>query len=210
MTGLLAPESKIIRKKEKTMRNKKAAYLCTVVMLLMTAGCGHSDMDSDVLTVDTINVNDVIDKDTEENNSINQNVKENIDNQQDRDEKIANEEGVNKQTDNVQLQSDSELDGTIESIADNSMIINKTLHPSENISVSYGDDSEKPLVTVYFSEKTEFEVRTVKNGGVNGDTDTEKRQGTFSDLKQDAYIDITGSYDGNDFHASHIVIYNFV
>lgn len=214
------------------MRNrKKAAYFCTVIVLLMTAGCGYSDTDSDVSTVDTINFNDEIDTSAEEDNSNNQNIEEDIDNQQDSDteeqnttetQNITEAQGTQlstdeqqqnnnpTRTDNTQSQSDSELDGSIESIADNSMIINKTFHPSANVSVSYGDASEKVLVTVYFSEETEFEVWTVKNGGVNGETDAEKRQGTFSDLKQDANVDITGSYDGNDFYAKHIIIYNFV
>lgn len=113
------------------------------------------------------------------------------------------------QTDNNNTQSDSELDGSIESIGDNSVVINKTFYPSANTAVSYGD-SEKVLVAVYFSEETEFEVWTVKNGGVNGDDDAEKRQGAFSDLKQDANINMTGNYNGNDFHAKKVIIYNFV
>lgn len=214
------------------MRNRrKAAYFCTVIVLLMTAGCGYSDTDSDVSTADTINFIDVVDTDAGEKNSNNQNIKEDIDNQQDSDtEKQDKTETLNvteaqgaqlstdvqqqnsnpSQADNTQSQSDSELDGSIESIADNSMIINKTFHPSANVSVTYEDASEKVLVTVYFSEETEFEVWTVKNGGVNGDADTEKRQGAFSDLKHDAHVDMTGSYDGNDFNAKHIIIYNYV
>ena len=226
------------------MRNrKKAAYLCTVIVLLMTAGCGSSDTDSDVSTVDTINFNDVIDIGAEENNSNNQNIEEDIDNQQDSDteeqnaaktqnatethnttemQNVTEAQGAQlstdeqqqnsnpSQVDNTQSQSDSELDGSIESIADNSMIINKTFHPSANVSVTYEDASEKVLVTVYFTEETEFEVWTVKNGGVNGEADTEKRQGAFSDLKQDASVDMIGSYDGNDFYAEHIIIYSFI
>ena len=193
------------------MRNrKKATYLCTVMVLLMTAGCGSSDTDSDVSTVDTINFNDEIDTGAEESNSNNQSIEENIDNQQDSDTEEQQQNSNPSQVDNAQSQSDIELDGSIESIADNSMIINKTFHPSANVSVTYEDASEKVLVTVYFSEETEFEVWTVKNGGVNGETDTEKRQGAFSDLKQDESVDMTGSYDGNDFYAKHIIIYSFV
>ena len=212
-------------------KQKKAVYFCTVIVLLMTAGCGYSDTDSDVSTVDTINSNDVIDTDAEENNSNDQGIEEDIDNQQDinteeqnmtetpkvkevqepqlsTDEQQRNSNPL--QTDNTQSQSDSELDGSIESIADNSMIINKAFHPSPNVSVTYAEDSEKVLVTVYFSEETEFEVWTVKNGGVNGEADAEKQKGTFSDLKQDKHVDMAGSYEGNDFYAKHIIIYNFM
>lgn len=198
------------------MKNlKNAAYLCMVIVLLMTTGCGYSDTDSDVSTIDVINFDDAIDIDAEGNNSNNQGIKENVDSQQDNDEKSnnkksANEESANKQSDNAQSQPDSQLDGNIESIADNSVIINKIFHPSANTSVSYTDDSEKVLATVYFSEETEFEVWTVRNNGVNGDADIEKRQGAFSDLKRDAHINMTGSYDGEDFHAKHVIIYDYV
>ena len=65
--------TKTIRKKGKN-DEKKAAYLCTVMVLLMTAGCGSSDADSDVSTVDTINFNDEIDTGAEESNSNDQSI----------------------------------------------------------------------------------------------------------------------------------------
>lgn len=179
---------------------KIAVYLC-LSLLLVTVGCSNSDADSDVPTVERIYFNDVIDTNAEENNSNYLSSRTQADN--------AQPDSSRSQADNVQLQSDSELDGSIESIGDNSVVINKTFHPSANISVSY-EDSDKVLVTVYFSDETGFEVWTVKNGGVNGDADTEKRQGAFSDLKQGANIKVTGSYDGNDFHAQNVIIYNFV
>lgn len=219
------------------MRKKVAAYLCTGLLLLMTAGCGNFNADQDAATVDSINYSDTIDTDTEENNSSHQSDTENVDNQQESSQKESdsqssegstnnqpddsvgngdsqennNEDIAQKsnstqtQTDDVQQQSVSKLDGYIESIGDNSVTISKTLHPSENLAVSSNE-----LVTVYFSEKTEFEVWTVKNGGVNGDADTEKRQAAFSDLNLGADINMTGSYDGNDFNADYVIIYNFV
>ncbi|MDE7204687.1 MAG: hypothetical protein K2O91_22930 [Lachnospiraceae bacterium] len=230
------------------MKIKKiAVYLC-MGLLFATTSCSNSNADSDMSTVDTINFNDVIDTNAEENNSNNQNNKENDDNQQDSDNQnnsqgnngestnnesdnlvknddsqqnnnkdLAQQSNITQsqadssqsQTDNAQLQSNSELDGNIESIGDNRVVINKTFHPSENTAVSYGD-SGKVLVTVYFSEETEFEVWTVKNDGVNGDTDIEKRQGAFSDLEQGANINMTGNHDENDFHAKHVIIYNYV
>lgn len=182
------------------MRNKKiATYLCTGLLMLMAAGCVNSNEDSDVTIVDSIDFNNT---NTKENSSNYQSDKDNDDSRQDSSPSQA-------EADNEQLASDSKLDGSIESIGDNSVVINKTFYPSENEAVSY-EGSEKALVTVYFSEETEFEVWTVKNGGMNGDTAAEKRQGTFSDLKLDANINMTGSYDGNDFSAKFVIIYNFV
>ncbi len=217
------------------MRKKAAAYLCMGLVLLMTAGCGNSNAGQDAKTADAINYSDTIDADTEENNSSRQSDSqsseesinnqpndsvENGDSQENNNEDIAQQSNSiqtqtdvaqsqpdtgTSQADDAQQQSDSELDGNIESIGDNSVTISKTLHPSENLAVSSNE-----LVTVYFSEETEYEIRTVKNGGVNGDADVEKRQGAFSDLNLGASINMTGSYDGSDFYAEYVIIYNFV
>lgn len=221
------------------MRNKRiAAYLCTGLLLFMAAGCGNSDTDSEVLKDDTINYNNVIDTNAEEDNNDQQNNNENPVQEPNSTQSQANPEQLqpdsntaqedsaqfqpdsstvqegnaqlqsdNKtsQEDNSQLQSDTRLDGNIESIGDNNIVIDKTLYPSENVAVTSGD-----LITVYFSTETEFEVWTVKNSGVNGDSDIEKRQGAFSDLKEQVSVKLTGNYDGNDFYAKHVIIYSYV
>lgn len=186
------------------MRNKKiAVYLC-MSLLFAATGCSNSNADSDVSIVDTINFNDVINTNAEEstNNQSDNSVK-NDENQQNNNKDSA------QQSNDTQLQSNSELDGDIESIGNNSVVINKSFHPSENTAVSYVD-SGQVLVTVYFTEETKFEIWTVKNSGVNGDSDIEKRQGAFSDLNQGASINMTGNYDENDFYAKHVIIYNYV
>ena len=78
------------------------------------------------------------------------------------------------------------------------------------IAVEGTEDSELELITVYFSENTRFIVRTVKNGGVNGDADAEDEDGSISSIQENNNVKMTGSYEGADFHAESVVIYHFV
>lgn len=195
------------------MRSKKiAVYLC-MGLLLATAGCGSSNVDSDLPTGGTIIFKDLIDMNEEESNST-QSQTDYVQPQSDQLQSARPQsDSRQSQADNAQVQANSELDGKIESIDENSVVINKTFILSEDTAVSYAvsfGDSGKVLVDVFFSEETEFEVWTVKNGGVNGDADIEKRQGAFSDLEQGGNINMTGYYDGDDFHANHVILYHFV
>ena len=189
------------------MKNKRiAAYLCTVLLLTAT-GCGSSEADTNNPAVDTINFNNEIN--IEENTVLQS---DNIQPQLYHAQLPSNDMQLQAENEQLQpdnVQSDFELEGSIESIGNNSVVINKTFNLSENMAVSYGD-SEKVLITVYFTEETKYEVWTVKNSGVNGDSDIEKRQGAFSDLKEQTSINLTGSYEGNDFHAQQVIIYQFV
>ncbi len=197
------------------MRNKKmATYIC-IGLLLITTGCGDSNSDMYVSKADTINFND---EDIEKNISNNQTGEESANNRQ------SNEENNNLQDDNnnqpnsskneneTNYQSaneDSILDGNIVSIENNSVIINKTFNLSSTTAVAYGGD-DAVFVTVYFSEDTNYEVWTVKNSGVNGDSDIDKREGSFSDLKEQLSVNMTGFYEGDDFYAKQVIIYNFI
>ncbi len=185
------------------MRNKKtASYIC-IGLLLITAGCGNSDSDTYVSKADTINFND---EDIEKNSSNIQTDEESANNRQSNEENSSNNENEN----NYQIANeDSILDGNIVSIENNSVIINKTFNLSSTTAVAYGGN-DAVLVTVYFSEETNYEVWTVKNGGVNGDSDIDKREGTFSDIKEELSVNMTGFYEGDDFYAEQVIIYNFV
>ncbi|MBD5520768.1 MAG: hypothetical protein HDR03_06015 [Lachnospiraceae bacterium] len=197
------------------MRNKKiAAYICTE-LLLMTTGCSNSYSDTYVSKADTINFND---EDIEKNisnsqtgeeiaNSL-QNTKEN-NNLQDDDNNQSNSSKNENENNSQSANEDSILDGSIISIENNSIIINKTFNLSSTTAVAYGGD-DAVFVTVYFSENTNYEVWTVKNSGVNGDSDIDKREGTFSDIKEQLSVNMTGFYEGDDFYAKQVIIYNFV
>lgn len=117
-----------------------------------------------------------------------------------------------------EIESDTELDGTVKSVGENSMVVNRIHNYVEQnggtaavaIAVEGSEDSELELITVYFSENTRFIVRTVKNGGVNGDADAEDEDGSISSIQENNNVKMTGSYEGADFHAESVVIYHFV
>ncbi len=117
-----------------------------------------------------------------------------------------------------EIESDTELDGIVKSVGENSMVVNRIHNYVEQnggtaavaIAVEGTEDSELELITVYFSENTRFIVRTVKNGGVNGDADAEDEDGSISSIQENNNVKMTGSYEGADFHAESVVIYHFV
>lgn len=113
-----------------------------------------------------------------------------------------------------QISDESELEGNVKSIGEDSMVISKIFTYTENgsdIAVASAEGGpDEVLITVYFSEDTEYIVRTVKNGGVNGDSDVEDRTGALSDIQERNSVLMNGSYEGEDFHAVRVVIYNFI
>ncbi|MDE7339867.1 MAG: hypothetical protein K2N80_04800 [Lachnospiraceae bacterium] len=114
-----------------------------------------------------------------------------------------------------QSQDGNELKGSVRSVGEDSMVVSKvytyTTEDGNDVAVSYAEEGpDDELITVYFSEDTEYIVRTVKNGGVNGDSDVEDRSGTLSDIREGNSVLMNGSYEGEDFRAEQVIIYNFV
>lgn len=173
------------------MKYKRIAVCICAATLLTLTGCGDSETDTvsfgDVGQDVSVNV-----ADTQENgNAANENADSSQTNQAQEDRKEA-----------------AEWEGVVESIGENSIVAAKIAVESSEIAVYAADSDEK--VTVYFSAETTYEVKTVKNGGVNGSADTDLQQGSFSDIKEQSTINLTGSYQGDDFYATHVVIYRFV
>ena len=113
-----------------------------------------------------------------------------------------------------QSQDGNELEGNVRSVGEDSMVVSKVYTYTEDgndVAVAYAEEgADDELITVYFSEDTEYIVRTVKHGGVNGDSDVEDRSGTLSDIREGNSVLMNGSYEGEDFHAEQVIIYNFV
>lgn len=105
----------------------------------------------------------------------------------------------------------NKLMGTIKSIEENSVVISRAFEEAPDELVQPADGSlEEVLLTVSVSETTVYEITTVKNGGVNGDADVERSEGSFSDMKEGANADFFGSFEGDGFRADKVIIYRFV
>lgn len=101
--------------------------------------------------------------------------------------------------------------GNVKSIGSGSIIVSKAFEEGDDVLVAPADGSEdEVLVSVSLSERTRYEVKTVKNGGVHGEADVETRTGDASDLKENAAVEISGYYDGELFCAEQVTISVFV
>lgn len=176
-----------------------------MAVLMTVAGCGNTDAGQPVRTADTQSQNQTDENAGEESDSQQKVSEENNSNSTENIEDTVSEEPVDKQ-------ADTALDGIVVRVGDNSVVVSEmvTEAPEElGDALVYGT-AEGEDITVYFSENTQFEFRIVKNNGVNGDADVEKREGSFTDIKEGTVINMTGSYQGDDFYAEQIIIYSFV
>ncbi len=102
------------------------------------------------------------------------------------------------------------LDGYVINIAEDSVTISRIftedLGEGGLVAVSGSPESgEEVFLTVYFSETAEYKFQTVRNGG----EDVESREGAFEDMKKDMILNMTGSWDGDDFYAKQVTISEF-
>lgn len=108
-------------------------------------------------------------------------------------------------------QESEKLIGTVKSIGENSIVISRAFEVASDILVEPGEGSpDEALVTIACSINTKYEVWSVKNGGVNGDSDVDKKAGSFSDITESANVNIIGKFEGDSFYAEHIIIYYFI
>lgn len=110
-----------------------------------------------------------------------------------------------------------QLDGNVRGIGDNGIVIIKTRTEEtgeEGISLAMapapGNEAEEDFVDVNFTEQTKFELRVVKNGGINPDEDVTVKEASFSDIKDDMSVTLEGAYDGDVFIAKKVILYEFV
>ena len=71
------------------------------------------------------------------------------------------------------------------------------------VMASTGYEGEDALVTVKYSDDTEFIVSTTTDGGIT----STKREGSSGELEMDSLLEITGSWEGEIFLADKISIF---
>ena len=185
------------------MKKRKNAAGCVSVVLLagLMIGCGDSGK---AISPSTENVPVSEEKLDQALNSMeDENGNDNLE--------MNSEEGEeNSQTDDVKKE-EATLIGSVKSIGKNSLVIRQAFEEDKNVLVEPGEgSSDEVLISVNVSESTQYEVKTVKNSGINGDADVERREGSFSDLKEAVSVDISGYYEGETFWAEKISIMVFV
>lgn len=108
----------------------------------------------------------------------------------------------------VPEKGEEHLSGRVRSMGDNSVIISKIfIEESEdgNSDIVYlpgEEDQKEELVTVNFTNHTEFHYWVIKSGGDNIDM----RESSFSEIKEGSNLEMYGNYDGEAFIASKVII----
>lgn len=72
------------------------------------------------------------------------------------------------------------------------------------VAVYSAEEEDKVLNKVTYTNQTVFTVRTTYNGGMSHSDS----QGSAADLKADMSVVLTGSWDGDEFRALEVLIYN--
>ena len=221
--------------KNRKKKGKTAVFLGTAALLYMMTGCGEAEGDTREQSENIIRIEDTepdggqdgrngqSQQETEKDSGQNSEGESGRMTENEESETPGNAPADNQEADSdivlKETESDTELEGSVTSVGENSIVVSKIhTYTDENsecavaeIAVDYGDGvAGAELITVYFSENTGFIVRTVKNGGVNGDSDVTESAGTVSDIRENDTVIMTGGYEGADFHAEQVVIYNFI
>lgn len=201
----------ILTMKKRMKTGKLAVLLGAFGLMCMVSGCTKTGEKAEGQEEDVIR----IEASTDESTAQDEGAAQSGDGSQEQEDGQEEERKTGVKPESMaQISDESELEGSVKSIGEDSMAVSKIFTYTEDggdMAVSYAEDGpDEVLITVYFSENTEYIVRTVKNGGVNGDSDVEDRTGALSDIQEGNTVRMNGSYEGEDFHAVRVVIYNFI
>ena len=135
-------------------------------------------------------------------------------------EQVPEEEAVTEppETGNTVKEDTQELEGTVRSIGDAGIVVSKTFtEETEEEGVLLAVEplegsGDEVLITVSFSENTKYMLHTVKNGGINGDSDVTKTEASLSDIKEGLSVALSGYFTipDKEYVADSVIIYKFI
>lgn len=195
------------------MRKQKAA-LWIAVILIAAAGCGNKKEQlvesGDMIVTPQDNGSAEKDENTGEIDEDESNKEISDENS---DEKGAG--GKDESGGSGESQGEDSLEGVVKEIneKDNFVVVSKifteeTESGSEAVlMVGEGAEGEE-LITVYFTENTDFQIKTVKNAG----EEVTEKEGAFSDIKKESILELKGKMDakGEEFLADEVFINEFI
>ena len=208
-------------KKRKVIHyGKKFTVLVCVALTLTITGCSEKSEESGVMVDKIENVQ------SENQNEGGQEDKKNSEKNEDTEIKKENNNERNSENEekNKLEKSDNKsqetkiLEGDIRSIGESGIVISQIFtedsEEDEDVMIAYipaEGSSDEVLITVNFTDSTKYEIKTVVNGGVNGDADVTVTEASFSDLKESSSVVLTGHYiSEKEFQAELVSIYDFV
>ena len=118
--------------------------------------------------------------------------------------------GTPVKTDDGNISDSAMLQGTIETMDDNSFVINESfIEVDDNgAEISYSSLVDKFIVTVQYDDSTEFILRRIVNGGIDP-SDVTETTASKDDLQIGASVSIEGSDTDSCFFATKIIINHY-
>lgn len=115
----------------------------------------------------------------------------------------SNNEDTVDSNSNENSSQDIIIGGKVRSIAQDSLVISRTLVDENGyVTMPEAGSPDEELVTIRCTDSTEFEHWTIQGGGAG----IEKKEAAFSDIKEDGGLEAKGYFDGEEFVANKIMI----
>lgn len=191
-------------KREMVRKRGKGAVAAAIICTWLLGGCGNvADVeDMSVQTVAQQEQTSEEDEASEETQKLEENevtessrISEDVENL-DRDQ-IKEEKGAQIVTWNAMIEGVGADSFTVSEIFTEDM-------GDGLVAVYSAGEEDKVLNKVTYTDQTVFTVRTTYNGGMSHSDS----QGSAADLKADMSVVLTGSWDGDEFRALEVLIYN--
>ncbi len=186
------------------MKNRYKLAAGLILLMCLAVGCSEKEPE-EAPTVSIEDIQDMGETSGEEqpkNEAVpDNNVQSEEDVSQEEEEKNVYKIPPNKE-------GEESLSGKVRSIGENSVVISKIFvedsgDGNSSIVILPGEGGrEEELVTVNFTDATEFYHWTIKSGG--GDIDM--RESSFSEIAVDSGLEMSGNYDGDTFIARKVII----